>query len=631
MSDRESGTGRSSRKRDLAALRAAVSGAPHLPGVYSFVDRSGDVLYIGKAGDLNRRLSGHLSSGGGGERHKSLLRRAVSVEWTVTRSEKEALVLEAELIRLHKPPLNVRLRDGIRYPWLEVTLDEEYPRLVVTRHIDHARKIPRFGPYPDARTLRRLVAFLLEAYPLRRCEAPSPRARKGPCLMGQMGRCPGACCGRVSSEEYGREVRAILSVLRGDWETARSEMRDRMSGLSSERRFEEAAHWRDLIARLESFGWPHGIDAQQPVNRDVVVVRENWGLVLQVRSGRQLGSLRLPFNRRWKHSGEEERMSVLLRSYYAATSEIPAEIVVSVRPSDEELIREWLQEKRGRRVSILDPSRGEKKELVDLAARELDHFLARLAWDRPRGGARKQMIASALSELREELGLDRELEWIVGVDASTLSGSYPVAAVVSFRGGLPDKEGYRRFSMPRNKGRDDPAMIGEAVRRYLKGLAASGEDAEVPDLLLVDGGITQLRSAVFFSGEWPDRILFVAIAKGDESLLVGRKERKLQLPLDRPALALLRRIRDEAHRFVIHYHRLARSRGELRSRLEDIPGVGPATRAVLLSTLGSVERIASATPEQLSAIPGIGRKRARLILDWLNPSHGESDPGTTQD
>ena len=580
---------------------------------------------------LNRRLSGHLSSGGGGERHRSLLRRAVSAEWTVTRSEKEALVLEAELIRLHKPPLNVRLRDGIRYPWLEVTLDEEYPRLVVTRRIDHARKIPRFGPYPDARTLRRLVAFLLEAYPLRRCEVPSPRPRKSPCLMGQMGRCPGACCGKISAKEYGHEVQAVTSILRGDWETARREMMDRMSRLSGERRFEEAAHWRDLIARLESFGWPHGIDSQQPANRDVVVVRENWGLVLQIRSGRQLGSLRLPFNRRWKHSGEDERMSVLLRSYYSAASEIPAEIVVSVLPSDEQLIGEWLQEKRGRRVSMLEPSRGERKELVDLAVRELDHFLERLAWDRPRGGARKQMLASALTELKDELGLDRDPEWIVGVDASTLSGSYPVAAIVSFRAGRPDKEGYRRFSMPRSKGRDDPAMIGETVRRYLAGFGGSAERLEVPDLLLVDGGVTQLRSAIFFAGRWADRIRFVAIAKSDESLLVGREERKLELPLDRPALGLLRRIRDEAHRFVIHYHRLARSRGELRSRLEDIPGIGPATRALLLSALGSVERIASATPERLSAIPGIGRKRARLILDWLNPSSGVDEPGAKHD
>ena len=602
------------------SLRAAAAGAPHLPGVYSFVDGKGEILYIGKAGDLFRRLSGHLSSEGDA-RHRTLVRRAASVEWTVTRSEREALILEAELIRLYKPPLNVRLRSGNRYPYIEVTTDEEYPRLVITRRLDPARTVPRFGPYPDARSLRRLMAFLLEAWPLRRCGGEKPPSRESPCLMGQMKRCPAVCCGGITREEYGARVEAVVGVLRGDWEHARNRMRRRMERLSAERRYEEAARWRDLLDRLEDYGWPSVAGSgMRSSSTDAIAIRENWALVMQVRSGRATGSVRLPFNRRWKGAEPSELMSIFLRSYYARTMEIPGEILVSVEPADRELLVDWLRERRGRSLSLARPGRGERRELIELACTELEHFLERLSWE-SRGAESAKRLSRALEELRELLDLEAPPAWILGLDASNLGGSYPVAAIVSFRGGLPDKSGYRRFAMSPDLGRDDPAMICEAVRRYYESYPDAGE-GERPDLLLVDGGITQLRAAAFGASGWPDPPLLVAIAKSEESLLIGSEERKALLPDDSPGLLLLRRIRDEAHRFVIHYHRLSRSRGELRSRLDDVPGIGPRLRGLLLSSFGSVERIAAATASELASVPGVGRKRAEAIRRWLSGGTG---------
>lgn len=590
------------------ALQRIADRAPRLPGVYRFIDESGKILYIGKALSIRNRLKGHLAAPGDA-RHKRLLERATSIEWITTRSEVEALVLEAELVRLHKPPLNVRLKSDRRYPYLEITTDEEYPRLVVTRLVEPGKDVPRFGPYPDVRSLRRLVDLLQSAFPLRRCKGREVAPRDRPCLMGQMGRCPSPCV-TDCADRYASNVESVRKVLEGDWEWARSTIRGRMQGSSRERRFEEAARWRDLLRRLDSFGWPAPVALDDMISRDVLVARENWGLVMQMRGGRVMGVLRIPFAGGWREASMGERLSVLLRTYYSETDEIPREILIPARLPDTDLLRGWLSEKRGSTVGLSVPKRGAKRELVDLATRDLTDFLARLAWRYPR--SREKTVQLALQQLTEALRLPNEPRWIVGLDASTIQGSYSVAALVSFRDGRPDKEGYRRFSMRRSISRDDPAMIHNAVGRYLRHL-----DRELPDLFLIDGGLAQHRAAVAAAGPYAERIVFVSIAKREESLLVGIDEREPDLPRNSPALTLLRVVRDEAHRFVLHYHRFKRSRGALESQLEDIPGVGPATRAALMRKFGSLRRLRAATESDITSIPGIGRKKAATIMDFL--------------
>ena len=596
-----------------SSLKEAVSRAPDLPGVYRFLDGRGRILYIGKALVLSRRLRGHLSSPGD-RRHRSLLRRAVTVDWTVTRSEVEALVLEAELVRLHKPPLNVMLRSDRRYPYLEVTTDEDFPRLVINRSPDRSRDIPRFGPYPDVKSLRRLVELLLDAFPLRRCGGCEVAPRERPCLMGQIGRCPAPCV-EPAGEEYAPNVAAIRRVLEGDWEWASARLAEKMQLAADAMRFEDAARWRDLRRRLAEFGWPAPESVSDRRPRDIFALEENWGLVMQLRAGRIVGVIRLPFTSGSGAAFLGERLEVLLRTYYMETTDVPGRVLVPAESGDLELIGAWLSERRGSRVRIISPSRGAGAELLRLARRDLTDFLRRLEWKHPE--SRRQRISAAMEALADMLGLEGPPQWMVGLDASTVSGAYPVAALVSFRGGVPDKSGYRRFSMPSEVGRNDPAMIAAAVSRFLSHL----ED-EHPDLFLIDGGITQHRAAVEAAGEWAERILFVSIAKREETLLVGREERMLRDGPDSPPMSLLRTLRDEAHRFVIHYHRQSRSRGALQSQLDDIPGIGPSLRALLLQRFGSVRRLAAAPVSEIMEVPGVGRKRAMAVKRYLGDPKG---------
>ncbi len=590
------------------SLRESIIRAPALPGVYSFLNKDGRVLYIGKAKNLIRRLKGHLSNTGDA-RHELLLDKSVSVEWTITRTEVEALVLEAELIRIRKPPLNVRLRTSGRYPYLEITIDETYPRLLITRERSNPKERPRFGPYPDSRNLRKLVDFLLGTCPLRRCSGTEPPSVSRSCLMGQMERCPAPCIGGMSQEGYRANVQEILRILRGDWDRARIRLEQMMQIASANMDYEEAGRLRDLLSRLGSFGWPAPDSIKDRINRDVAAIKENWGVIMRIRGGRFTCVVRMPFDGRWKLAPLSERLSILLKSYYSQTGDIPREIIVQEIPDDKSSLIEWLSDKRNGSIGITVPKRGGSLELLELAQENLDQFLVRLSWKHPSGG--KEKIEAALEGLADIFNLKEPPGWVICLDASTIQGSWPVAAIVSFRNGYPDKSGYRRFSMPDEISRNDPAMIASAVKRYLSSL----ED-EYPDIILIDGGITQLRASIAAAGEvWSERIRFVSIAKKEELLLEGVSERQIRLPMDSTPLTFLRSVRDEAHRFVLHYHQQKRSRGSLRSVLEDIPGIGSATRIRLLTHFGSADRIAVATVDEIMEIPGIGRRRAIQIND----------------
>lgn len=590
------------------SLRTLTGGAPALPGVYRFLGDGGKVLYIGKARNIRARLQGHLANPGD-RRHRLILEKARTIDWTVTGSELDALVLEADLIRLHKPPLNVDLRATSYFPWLMVTTDEDFPRIIVTRNPDRSRNIPRFGPYPDAANMRRLLSFLLEMHPLRRCSSRRLSPRRRPCLMGQMNRCPAPCTG-ASPEAYQRSVKALLRILGGRWEEARESIRAGMRKASEELRFEDAAHYRDLLQRLDSFGWPAPESASDMVSRDVFAVHDNWGIVVQVRGGRFMGTLRLPFGSSWKLAENGERLSLLIRCYYSETGDIPKEILCATAPDDAEILGNWLRSRREAPVTVRVCRTGPLRQLVDIAERDLSHFLARLAWRRPAGGAERRK--AALEAVADVLDLKAPPAWMVCLDASTHHGSNPVAALVSFRDGLPDRSGYRRFSMPEELCRNDPAMIGDAVKRFIAHLEGPG-----PDLLLVDGGITQLRAAWEAGREDLPGTRFAALAKKDEEILAEPGEKVISLPQDSPPVLLLRAIRDEAHRFVIHFHRTLGLREATHSTLDDIPGIGPSLKAALLRAFGSVERMAAADEAALCVVPGIGREKAKRILKAL--------------
>ncbi len=596
------------------ALKESIAGAPHLPGIYTFVDDSGKILYIGKAKDIRKRLGGHLSTAGD-LRHQVLIEKAVSVEWTITNTEVEALILESEMIRLKKPPLNVRMRDSGRYPYIEITTDEEYPRLQITRERENPGGRARFGPYPAMRDLRRLLDILIEAFPLRRCTGTNPPKQKRPCLMGQLGRCPAPCTEETDTLEYENNLNGILTTLNGNWAWAIEKIEKSMKESAEELDFEEAQRLRDLMKRLENFGWPAPESDAGSLSRDVFAVRENWGIIMRIRLGRISSLLRTPFNSKWKYADIPERLSVLIRSAYSDTGDIPKEILTPSIPDHAEMLENWLSTKKEGSVKIRIPEKGALKELLELAERNLSHFLASLAWKR--SGQSKENIDAALEALADIFHLSEPPHRIIGLDASNIFDSWSVVALVSFLDGRRDRSGYRKFSIPDAISGNDPAMIASALRRYISHLDL---ETEIPDIILIDGGVTQLRAAVEAVGEnWAadNNVKIVSIAKKEELLIEGITERRIELPMDSLPICLLRSIRDEAHRFVLHFHRQRRSTSELRSIIDEIPGIGKATRIRLLSHFGSAKKVAAASAEEIMEVPGIGRGRAEQIVRYL--------------
>ncbi len=588
----------------VSSLKRSVSSSPNLPGVYKFLDEKGKPLYIGKAKSLITRLRSHLSNEGD-LRHRILLEKAITVEWTVTRTELEALIVEAELIRTLKPRLNVDLRSSSRYPWLQITTNEEYPRLFITRTPDRTVDIPRFGPYPDARNLRALVTFLLELYPLRKCKTASLKKRVRPCLMGQLESCPAPCL-HQNAEEYNKNVEKILYLLKGHWAEAKKEISGRMLRASAEQNYEKAGDLRDLLKRLDSFGWPTPESLRDTIPRDVLAINGNWGIVIQVRNGRFMGSLRLPFSSKWKLASEAERMAILFRSYYTETEDVPKQVLLALQPENIELLTEWLSKKTDTSVTLAVPERGASKSLIDIAKKDLKHFLAKLEWKNPSG--REERLEASLEAIADILSLKAPPAWMVCLDASTIQGHASVAALISFREGKPDKEGYRRFSMPSEIAQNDPAMIANAVTRF-----ASHLDTEHPDIFLIDGGITQLRAAYQAGKLLLPNTKFISIAKKEELILTAPEELIINIDNDSPPLLLMRAMRDEAHRFVISFHRTKRAKSHFHSVLDDIPGIGPTLKASLLKRFGSVARIEAASIDDIASVPGIGRRKALLI------------------
>lgn len=590
------------------SLKRSVSSSPNLPGVYKFLDEKGKPLYIGKAKSLITRLRSHLSNEGD-LRHRILLEKAITVEWTVTRTELEALIVEAELIRTLKPPLNVDLRSSSRYPWLQITTNEEYPRLFITRTPDRSVDIPRFGPYPDARNLRALVTFLLELYPLRKCKTVSLKKRVRPCLMGQLESCPAPCL-HQNLVEYNKNVHKIIYLLKGHWTEAKKEISVQMLEASSLQNYEKAANLRDLLKRLDSFGWPTPESLRDTIPRDVLAINGNWGIVIQVRNGKFMGSLRLPFSSKWKLASEEERMAILFRSYYTETEDIPKQVLLAEQPENIKLLTEWLSKKTETSVTLLVPERGALKSLIDVAKKDLKHFLAKLEWKNPSG--RAERLEASLEAIADILHLNAPPAWMVCLDASTIQGHASVAALISFREGKPDKDGYRRFSMPSEIAQNDPAMIANAVTRF-----ASHLGEEQPDVFLIDGGITQLRAAYQAGKSVLSNTKFISIAKKEELILTAPEENTINLDNDSPPLLLMRAMRDEAHRFVISFHRNKRAKSHFHSVLDDIPGIGPGLKASLLKRFGSVARIEAASLDEIASVPGIGRRKAHVIRKAL--------------
>lgn len=599
-----------------AEFLATVS---HGPGVYQMLGRT-RVLYVGKARDLRKRLSQYAHfSGPPHAKTAVMLSHVQRVETILTTTEKEALILEASLIKQHRPRYNVILRDDKNYPLIKVTTREEWPRVVVTRR--RLRDGNRyFGPYASSTAMRSTLQMLYNQFPLRRCKTVRERSR--PCLNFQMGRCLAPCAGRVDAADYQRMVRDVLLILEGRTDQVVGELTAKMEQAAEALRFEQAAVYRDQIRALARTTEHQAIVADHHLDQDVFGIHRQDASVgialLFVRGGMITGAQTffLP-----EPLGEDDSLlSQTILQYYSTERQPPRELLLPFALEDAEPIGERLAELREGPVALLAPQRGKRMQLMQMAAANAAQIFSERA-------KKEQSWATLAAALQARLRLERQPEVIECVDISNLQGKQAVGSLVSFVHGDKAAGRYRHYRIRSQDTPDDYAMMGEVLARRLeKGL----ERDDLPDLLLLDGGKGQLQVAMAALARFDlgGRIDLVAIAKekaeeGEKLFRPGRKNPVL-LPAHSPVLLYLMRIRDEAHRFGITFHRRLRGREQLQSRLDAIEGIGPKRKQQLLRTLGSLRRVAEADLDTLAAVPGIGPELARQIHTSL---HGD-DHGT---
>jgi excinuclease ABC subunit C len=611
------------------ALEERVEGLPTTPGVYLFKSAKDRVLYVGKAQNLRARVRSYLGGGDGRIQVPNLVRRTADVAVLVTPSVKEALLLENELIKQHKPPFNVRLRDDKQYLGLRLDLREQWPRLRMVRRFERDGAL-YFGPYTSSTALHQSLSQLRRIFPLRSCSDGvfKDYARRGrPCIEYEMKRCPAPCVGWVAPEAYRELLAGTELFLRGRSEELASRLRERMEAASAEERYEEAARLRDRLAAIEETVLRQQIVTDRFVARDVFGLARRGGelqiQVLHVREGRVIGASEHAFSE--VDLDDAEVLASFLGQYYAGDAErqVPAEVLASAEPADDGALEALLSERAGRRVTVRVPQRGAGLELLELAVKNAELALAR------RIEARESVDAAA-AELAAALGLALPPRRIECYDVSNLAGTLAVASRVVFQDGQPVKADYRRYRVREAAAGDDLACLREVLARRL----ARREQEPLPDLWMVDGGRGQLAVATALLADAGLALDHVGIAKERdlespsprvkrsgglkaERIFLPKRLNPVLLPPSSRGLLLLQRVRDEAHRFAIEFQRDLRRRAGLTSILEEIPGIGPGKRKSLLRALGSLKRVREAPLEELAAVPGVSPKDAEAIRHFF--------------
>jgi excinuclease ABC subunit C len=603
-------------------LEDEVRRLPRRPGVYLFRDERGEVLYVGKAKSLRSRVRSYFQRGDGRPGAAQLASRIADVEVIVTRNEAEALHLEQNLVKRHRPPFNIRLRDDKSFPYIAVTVADEYPRVMFTRE-RHRRGTVYFGPYANAKKVRETLDVLNRAFRFRPCEGPRPGRHSGiPCLDFHIDRCFAPCIGNISREDYGEIVDGVVGFLSGDTRTIQRQLEERMREAAEDERFEEAARYRNRL-----FAVRHLVERQAADRRAVGTV-DVLGLALDAdRAAVQVFPLRdgKLIDRYGFHlenvEGEDEQavLEAFVTEYYGSAPSVPPEVVVPPGVADTDAIRDFLSERRGGRVEVRSPARGEKKRLADLAAEN-----ARLALesDTVQREEKRQRRIAALEELRECLNLESLPLRIECFDISNIQGESIVASMVVFQDGKPKNAHYRTFAIRGLAGQDDVGAMREVISRRFTRVARGDLDesfGSTPNLVVVDGGKGQLGAALAAMDELDlPRVAVIALAKREEEVFVPGVAGAVRLDPHGAGLQLLQRIRDEAHRVALRYHRQKRGTRALETIFEGLPGIGPARRRAILRHFGSVERFLAASQEELEGVPGLPQKTARAIYAQLH-------------
>jgi len=606
---------------------------PTKPGVYLYKSAAGKVIYVGKAVNLRARVRSYFHQSA---QHAPKIRRLVEeiadIEFIVAGSELEALLLENNLIKKHQPRYNVRLKDDKRYPYIKVHWQDPFPRVTTTRYIldDGARY---FGPYTAAAAAYQTLDLVRKIFPYLTCTRTITGKDERACLYFHIGRCAAPCIGVVDQEEYRAIIQRLCDFLSGHTETVVADLQRQMQAAAEALDFEKAALVRDQLRAIEHVVEKQKIISPDMTDHDVVAfARENSDTCVQVffiRAGRLIGREYFLLDGT-AEEGDQAIMTSFIKQFYDQVSSVPPEILLPQEVDEVLIIRDWLRSKRGADVMLKVPRDGQERELVQMAAENAAETLAHL---RAQWQADESKQSEALSDLQQTLNLPAPPGRIECYDVSTLQGTHTVASMVVFVKGVPRKSDYRRFKMRSVQGQDDFASMQEALRRRFKRMQDAGYQLDespgkkdeynawslLPDLVIVDGGKGQLNAALEVLDEFDlrDALPIAALAKREEELFVPGQAEPVILPRTSQGLFLVQRIRDEAHRFAVEYHRKLRGERGIASRLDQIPGIGPRRRQTLLKTFGSIESIRAAYLDELAAVPGMTRNAAEQVKSHL--------------
>jgi excinuclease ABC subunit C len=613
--------------KDPERLNQRLKEIPAESGVYFMRDTSDNILYIGKSKKLRSRVRSYFRNlQDHSPRIELMVRQIVDIEFIVTDTEAEALALEANLIKQHQPHFNVLLKDDKKYPYVCITWSEDYPRIFITRRRQLGQQKDRYyGPYVDTFALRQTLRIVKRLFPLR--QRPKPIFKDRPCLNYDMGRCPGVCQQLISTEDYRKTMMKVAMVFQGRADELVGTLTGQMEKAAEDLNFEVAARLRDQINGLKSLGSDQKVSLpDDTISRDAIALSADdqsaCVQLFQIRAGRLVG--RLGFVADAQSGSTGQILQRVLEEHYASADpvEFPAEILVQEELPEADILAEYLSDRKGRKITILCPQRQTKAELIEMVERNAQYELARAQKTRDRN-------TGAIEDLAALLDLPDSPRRIEGYDISHIQGSDAVASRVVFVEGMPAKQYYRRYKI-RNPEvtaghSDDFASLAEVIQRRFRDYTIHVDKprtgADWPDVVMIDGGKGQLSAVVKVLAEMGliDDLKVVSLAKQREEIFVPGESDPLETEAEQPGVQLLRRLRDEAHRFAVSFHRQQRTERMRRSRLDEIPGLGHQRQKLLLGTFRSIDYIREASPEQLTSVPTIGPRLAQQIYDYFHP------------
>lgn len=609
---------------------------PGKPGVYIMHDAEDTIIYVGKAISLKNRVRQYFQSSRNlGIKKEQMVEQIARFEYIVTDSELEALVLECNLIKEHRPKYNTMLKDDKTYPFIKITLQEEYPRIQIVRQMKKD-KAKYYGPYTSGLAVKDAVELVTKLYHLRTCNRNLPKdiKKERPCLYYQIHQCEAPCQGYISKEEYHKKVEQLISFLNGSHKEILKELEQKMLSASEELRFEDAAQYRDLIESVKKIAERQKITDQHGEDKDVIAVaQENDDVVAQVffiRGGKMIG--RDHFFLHTAGEGKTAVLSSFIKQFYAGTAIIPKEIMIESEIEDREIIETWLSNRRGTKVQIRVPKKGTKEKLVELAKNNAKLVLEK---DKERLKREEGRTIGAVKEISKLLNLS-STQRMEAYDISNISGFQSVGSMVVYENGKPKRSDYRKFRIKTVEGPNDYASMEEVLtRRFEHGMEEKQQQKEknqeeqygsftrFPDLILMDGGKGQVHSALSVLEKLKLEIPVCGMVKDDKHRTRGLYYKNQEIPIekDSEAFRLITRIQDEAHRFAIEYHRSLRSKNQIHSVLDEIAGIGPARRKALMKHFMGVEKIKEATVKELAEVSSMNEKSAQAVYDFFHKTN----------